>query len=94
MKFKRSIPYDILIEPTPNDGFIVKVGCVVAAYSNPTALLRDLGQYLENPEQVEKQYNLDIAKLGRVHIGNRPDIQVRRYTPNFGEAMQKTPKGE
>lgn len=69
MKFKRSIPYQILIDPTPNGGFIVTVGCVKVVYSDPTALLRDLTAYLQNPEDVEKQYNLDIGKLDRVHIG-------------------------
>ena len=69
MRFKRSIPYQILIDPTPNGGFIVTVGCAKFAYAGYTQLIRDLTAYFENPEDFEKQYNHDIAKLDRVHIG-------------------------
>ena len=69
MKFKQSIPYDILISPTPNNGFICTCGCVKVVYSGITTLIHDLKEYLENPEDIEKQYNKDIGKLGRVHIG-------------------------
>jgi len=69
MKFKKQIPYDIMIRPTPNQGFIVEVGCVKVVYSGVSQLVRDLTVYLENPEDVEKQYNKDIVKLDRVHIG-------------------------
>lgn len=79
MKFKKSIPYQILIDPTPNNGFIVTCGCVKVAYSNFSSLLADLASYFANPEEIEKQYNVDIAALGRVHIGRMPDIQVTPY---------------
>jgi len=79
MKFKRSIPYDILIRPTPNEGFSVKVGCVKVVYSGITKLIQDLKEYLENPEEVEKQYNDDIVKLDRIHFGSPPDIRVAPY---------------
>ena len=81
MKFKRSIPYQILIDPTPNGGFIVTVGCAKFPYHGYTQLIRDLTEYLENPVDVEKQYNMDIARLGRVHIGTVPDITVTPYGP-------------
>lgn len=81
MKFKKSIPYKIEIDPTPNGGFICKIGCVTLAYAGYTQLIRDLTAYFENPEDVEKQYNSDIAKLGRVHIRNVPDITVTPYVP-------------
>ena len=69
MKFKKAIPYDIKIQATPNDGFIVEVGCIKVAYSDWPELIRDLSEYFENPKEVEKQYNDDIAKLPRGHIG-------------------------
>lgn len=79
MKFKRSIPYKILIDPTPNGGFIVTIGCVKFAYAGHNQLFRDLAAYLENPEDFEKQYHHDISALDRVHIGNVPDIRVTPY---------------
>ena len=69
MKFKNSIPYDILIRPTPNNAFIVEVGCVKLAYTGITTLIHDLTEYLENPGDVEKQYKDDIAKLDTIHLG-------------------------
>jgi len=74
MKFKRSIPYQISIDPTPNGGFICKVGCATLAYAGYTKLIRDLTEYFENPVDVEKQYNDDVSKLGRVHIGSAAPI--------------------
>ena len=56
MKFKKSIPYDIKIQATPNNGFIVEVGCAKVAYSGWPELIRDLSEYFENPKEVEKQY--------------------------------------
>lgn len=69
MKFKKHMLYDILIRPTPNGGFIVEVGCAKMVYSNHGSLLQDLSLYLKDPEAMEKQYNQDISKLDRVHIG-------------------------
>ena len=61
MKFKKAIPYDIKIQATPNNGLIVIVGCAKFAYAGHDQLFRDLAAYFENPEDVEKQYNDDIA---------------------------------
>jgi len=72
MKFKKQVPYEILITPTVNDGFLVKCGCVVAVYANHNDLIRDLREYLENPVEVQKQYNHDIAALSTVHVGTGP----------------------
>ena len=80
MKFKKSIPYDILIRPTPNQGFIVEVGCVTTVYVGWTNLLRDLTEYFENPEAIEKQYKHDIDSLGGVHLGPiLPNLTVTPY---------------
>ena len=68
MKFKKLIPYDILIRPTPNQGFIVEVGCVKVVYTNKRKMFDDLVDYIDEPEKIEKQYNDEIAKLGRIHI--------------------------
>lgn len=79
MEFKKSIPYPILISPTPNNGFIVSVGCVKAAYSNSRKMVLDLEEYLDDPEKVEKQYNADLKNLDRVAVGNIPNIRGGPY---------------
>ncbi len=43
------------------NGFIVNVGCQTLVYQDKLTLLLELRNYLENPEQVEKQY---IEKYG------------------------------
>ena len=78
MKFKKEIPYDILIKPTPNQGFIVEVGCVKVVYAGWTNLIQALTEYLSDPEGVEKQYKHDIDSLSRVQIGP--------YGPVFSES--------
>ena len=75
MKFNRLIPYDISIRATPNHGFIVDVGCVKLVYTGYTQLIRDLSEYLENPEGVEKQYNMDIRSASTIHIGTYGTLQ-------------------
>ena len=88
MKFKKAIPYDILIKATPNQGFVVEVGCVKMVYVGWTNLLRDLTEYFENPEMIEKQYNKDIQSLSRVRVGYPPDLRVGTY-----EKMQEVHPG-
>lgn len=82
MNFKKAIPYDIAIRPTPNGGFLVEVGCVKLAYSSAREMVLDLEEYLDDPEKVEIRYNMDIKALGRVHIRTIPDIIVRPYNEN------------
>ena len=60
MNFGKAIQYNIRIEPTVNDGFIVEVGCVRLVYTDKKDLVADLEAYLDNPERLEKEYyNLD-----------------------------------
>ena len=70
MKFKKAIPYDILIRPTPNEGFIVEVGCVKVVYAGWASLIQDLSEYLAEPEKFEKQYNNDIQSLSKIQMGS------------------------
>ena len=57
MNFKRAINYNIQIEPTQNNGFIVRVGCACFAYQNATDLISELEAYLNNAEAWEKKYH-------------------------------------
>jgi len=78
MKFKRSILHKIEISPTPNGGFIVEIGCAKFSYSGHTQLIQDLAEYLENPADIENQYNEAINEL-HIHINETPDIQVGKF---------------
>lgn len=84
MKFKKAIRYDILIRPTPNEGFIVEVGCVKVVYAGWASLIQDLSEYLAEPEKFEKQYNNDIQSLSKVQIGTYgpsvPSIMAQAIT--------------
>jgi len=60
IEFGSSIPYDIRITGSGNKGFIVNVGCATCVFSNKTEVLEAIGDYLDNPEQVEKAYNESI----------------------------------
>lgn len=103
MKFKKAIPYDIKIQATPNNGFIVEVGCAKFAYAGNEQLIRDLTAYLLDPEGFEKQYNEDIAKLDRVHIRpyagasgismrQRVDAMAHRHRDIRGDEIVWEPK--
>ena len=58
MVFGKTIPYDIKITPTMNNGFIVKVGCATLVFSDNEGLLQFLREYLADPKKLEKEYNL------------------------------------
>ena len=67
MEFKKAIPYDIVISASPNNGFLVKVGCVTLPYTDPEILGKDLAEYLKDPKAVEKQYNETVAPDPTMH---------------------------
>ncbi len=56
MKLGKVINYRIIIEPTANFGFSVKVGCCELAFEDKTSLIDGLKDYLDDPEIHEKQY--------------------------------------
>ena len=57
MKLGKTINHKITIEPTQNHSFYVRVGCGRFAFQNGVDLLGALGEYLDNPEKWEKEYN-------------------------------------
>ena len=57
MEFGRVINNNIIIEPTNNMAFIVRVGCATFAYSNKMELIADLEAYINNPAAYEKKYS-------------------------------------
>lgn len=58
MEFKRMSKYDINITHTANGGMIVRVGCATLSFSNPEDMMDAMKQYYENPDGMEKQFNV------------------------------------
>jgi len=56
MLFKKRIRHKIIIEASPNNGFLMTAGCVLLVYTTPEELLRDLKQYLTDPKKVANEY--------------------------------------
>jgi hypothetical protein len=78
----RKVNYTITIEPTMNGGFFVKVGCGKFSFTDYEDLLSALGDYFENPEKLEKEYN----KLSVVPIQEVPSAPV-----DYNRAEQPAP---
>jgi hypothetical protein len=57
MELGKVIPHFILITPCDNKGFLVTIGCAKFVYTDITALVMDLKDYLQDPLPVEKAYN-------------------------------------
>ena len=53
METRRPFNYEITIRPVAG-GMIVFAGCFTKVYTNEISLLKDLEEYLNNPEKVEK----------------------------------------
>lgn len=87
MKFKKQVPYDIMIRPTPNGAFIVEVGCVKVAYASREALLKDLEEYLTNPEEIEAEYNKDMRST--VHIAQGPTMLTKAAMEQMSAAYSQ-----
>lgn len=76
MRFRRAIPYDVTISSSANGGYIVRVGCCTAVYTDASVLLSNLADYLYNPEETGKEYN---QQFGPQHIADAvvgPTLQV------------------
>ena len=57
MEFGRVINNNIIIEPTSNMAFVVRVGCATFAYNSTIDLIADLEAYINNPAAYEKKYS-------------------------------------
>lgn len=60
--FGRVSNYDINIRHTVNGGCIGKIGCAELSFSSPTDMLEVMKEYYEDPEKMEKQYNVSIGQ--------------------------------
>jgi len=61
IEFGKAVPYDIVIKPSHNKGFVVRVGCARLVFTDPHELVDALREYLEDPEAVEKRYNTSVG---------------------------------
>lgn len=57
MRFGNSINHSIVIEPSDNHGFFVRVGCGKFVFSNHEDMLNALRAYLKAPDTTEQVYN-------------------------------------
>ena len=57
MNFKKALQHEIKIKASDNNGYIVTIGCGEYVYSNPNDLIKDLKEYLKDPEKMEKKYH-------------------------------------
>jgi len=78
MELGKVIKCTITIEPSSNNGFIVKIGCGKFVAQDKDVLLKDLSEYLKNPEAWEMRYN-EIA--GDVPEEARPERPRLRDLP-------------
>ena len=62
MKLKKAIPYDILIRPSANNGFIVKIGCGEFVAETKSTLKEGLNDYLDDPDKYVQDYNKNMAE--------------------------------
>lgn len=57
MEFASNPMRQIEIRTTANGGYLVHVGCTYFAYEDKEKLIKDLSEYIRDPEAVEKEYN-------------------------------------
>lgn len=56
MKTKRTLNHNIIIIPSDNGGFTVKIGTGNFVFSGNTDLLKGLSEYVNSPEEVDGKY--------------------------------------
>jgi len=77
MEFGNALPHDIKISGSHNKGFIVKAGCCTAVFTEKEALLKAIGEYIDDPNGMEKKYNdSDVNK--------NQEIATEETAPDLG----------
>ena len=57
MEFGNALPHDINISGSGNKGFIVRVGCCTAVFTDKKEMLNAIEDYINDPKKMEKAYN-------------------------------------
>lgn len=86
LKIGKAIDYDILISPSSNFGFIVKVGCGRFIAASIDDLLDGLKQFLQMPDVFMKEYN-GISSSGPLPDGVDVPPTMRPEQPAVGAGM-------
>lgn len=82
--FEQVIHKNIEITPLPG-GWLVKVGCQPMVYTDKNKLIADLISYINNPQQVERDFldstrkNTGSADCGGINSGSTDRISAKTY---------------
>ena len=77
-----AIKHKIIIKPTANMGFIVKVGCGEFVAENDVSLLAQLTEYLRHPADLEEEYNKLPGRGGDIAGVPRPEPPLQEPDRN------------
>ncbi len=61
MKMKRRMPHAIIIDPSINNGWLVRLCNITLPYTDPDQLCKDLLWYLKDPEGAEKHWRKEVG---------------------------------
>jgi len=92
MEFGNALPHDIKISGSHNKGFIVKAGCCTAVFTEKEALLKAIGEYIDDPEGMEKAYN-------KSNVNRTQEVATEETAPDPGRterlrSIRETSPGE
>ena len=75
VEFNRRIPYSVVINPSINNGFIVRVGCAELHYQSVGVMLDDIRDYLEDPDRTIRAYNqaMEVPQPQEVRFPDPPE---------------------
>jgi len=75
MQFRKAIIGDVIITPSHNNGFIVKVGCGIFIFESVAQMCSELANYLNNPNEYQKEYEqkFGIRPMTANINGNQPN---------------------
>ena len=76
MNFGKVFEHEIVIQPSSNNGFVVRVGCGLFVYNSLRSMLKDLREYLSDPQKFEKEYNESLNLTGDPQIQQSPQNEV------------------
>ena len=74
---------DVTIKPALN-GYLVRLGCQRVVFTDRAQMLRALGDYMENPREVERMYlenSCNSKQLGFIADDNRTTLGDQDICP-------------
>ena len=83
---------EVLIRPVLN-GFVIDVGCQRVVFTNKQAMLIQLSEYYDKPEEVEKRFiaeavnKMSIVPLAAQPLAAQPPPMGQASLGNYGQAL-------